>query len=211
VTRLSSRGRWTAPLVGLAGLLAGGLGAALVTAPGAGVPAEDSADVRFIRDMGAHHAQAVEMSVVMLKRASDPAVKLLAQDIALTQQGQIGQLSGWLTAWGLPVAGAQPPMRGMDRAEMGMATSADVQELEHMPVRVAEGRYLLLMRRHHLGGVAMAKAALTGARQPLVQAFANRVVASQTAEIRSIDTMLNERNLTPPGPDNIHTEDMNHG
>lgn len=199
--------------MGLAGLLAGGLGAALVTAPGAGVPAEDGADVRFIRDMGAHHAQAVEMSVVMLKRASDPAVKLLAQDIAVTQQGQIGQLSGWLTAWGLPVAGAQPPMHGMDRAEMGMATPADVQALDHLPVRVAEGRYLLLMRRHHLGGVAMAKAALTGARQPLVQAFANRVVASQTAEVRSIDAMLKARSLTPPppGPDNIHTEDMNHG
>ena len=59
----------------------------------------------------------------------------------------------------------------------------------------------------------MAKAALTGARQPLVQAFANRVVASQTAEVRSIDAMLKARSLTPPppGPDNIHTEDMNHG
>lgn len=211
MTRRSSPGRWTAPLVGIAGLLAGGLGTALVTAPGACAPAEDSADVRFIRDMGAHHAQAVEMSVVMLKRASDPAVKLLAQDIALTQQAQIGQLSGWLTAWGLPVAGAQAPMHGMDRTAMGLATEADRKELDHLPVRVAEGRYLLLMRRHHLGGVAMAKAALRDAQQPLVVAFADRVVASQTAEVRSIDAMLNERNLTPPGPDNIHSEDMNHG
>ncbi|MDP9765522.1 DUF305 domain-containing protein [Deinococcus enclensis] len=204
--------RWTLPVVGLGALLAGGALGAFVVPGGPSVRlADDSADVEFVRDMAAHHAQAVEMSVVMLKRASDPAVKLLAQDIALTQQGQIGQLSGWLTAWGLPVAGPKPPMHGMDRAAMGMATPADVQALDTLPVRVAEGRYLVLMRRHHLGGVTMAQAALKGARQPLVRAFANRVVASQTAEVRSIDAMLRARDLTPPGPDNIHTEDMDHG
>ena len=38
------------------------------------------------------------MSVTLLKRSSDPDVKLLAQDITLTQQAQIGQMQGY-DAW----------------------------------------------------------------------------------------------------------------
>ena len=85
------------------------------------VPGETGPDVRFARDMSAHHIQAVEMSVTLLKRARDPAVRLLAQDIALTQQAQIGQMSGWLMAWGRPLAGREAPMAGMDRSEIGRA------------------------------------------------------------------------------------------
>ena len=55
-------------------------GAALATAAlGAGLavvwpapPREPSADVTFARDMAAHHAQAVNMSVTLLRRAADP-------------------------------------------------------------------------------------------------------------------------------------------
>lgn len=184
--------------VGLGGLLVGGALGAFVVPARQGTPTDGSADVRFVRDMSAHHAQAVDMSVILLKRAHDPAVKLLAQDIALTQQAQIGQMSGWLTAWHLPVAGLRPPMFGMDRTAMGMATPAEVRTLESLPVPEAESRFLLLMRRHHLGGVAMARNVLPEARQPLVQAFARRVVASQTAEVRSIDAMLEDRQIAPP-------------
>lgn len=186
----------------LAALLASGsLGAALMVNGKERHPAEtnsDSPDARFARDMSAHHAQAVEMSVTMLKRASDPAVKLLAQDVALTQQAQIGQMGGWLMAWNYPVSGQQPPMSGMNREAMGMASIGDVAELEHDPVGMAEGRYLTLMRKHHQGGVNMAKSALKTVQQSPVKAFAERIVASQTSEIRTIDAMLKARNLPIP-------------
>ncbi|MFC3919432.1 DUF305 domain-containing protein [Deinococcus metalli] len=41
--------------------------------------------------MSAHHAQAVDMSMLLVKRSSDPKVRLLAQDIALTQQPRSGR------------------------------------------------------------------------------------------------------------------------
>ncbi|GGL14521.1 hypothetical protein GCM10010844_36620 [Deinococcus radiotolerans] len=175
-------------------------------------PTQGSADVRFLRDMRAHHAQAVEMSVTLLKRAEDADVRLLAQDITLTQQAQIGQMSGWLTAWGHPVAGAQPPMQGMNRAAMGLASARDVRALENRPITVATRQYLLLMRAHHLGGVAMARAALKEARHPLVVTFARTVVTSQAAEVRAIDALLTARKITPP-PTPVPTdmEDMDHG
>lgn len=193
-------------LVGLV-LLGLGVGGAVAWAS-ARPPAEGSPEVRFARDMSAHHAQAVDMSVTLLKLSSDPAVRLLAQDITLTQQAQIGQMSGWLMAWNRPLAGLEPPMAGMNREAMGLASVTDVQELEHLPPTVAESRYLVLMRRHHLGGVTMAKAALNTVKSRPVRAFAQRVVVSQTSEIGAIDALLRKRALTPPA--SSHMEDMNH-
>ena len=50
-------------------------------------------------------------------RSDDPAVRSLAFDILTTQQGQIGIMSGWLDAWGVPWTTAGPRM-----AWMGMPT-----------------------------------------------------------------------------------------
>lgn len=161
-------------------------------------PAESSAEVTFARDMSAHHLQAVALSVTLFKRAADPEVKRLAQDIMLTQQAQVGQMSGWLMAWGRPQAGARPPMAGMDRAAMGLATPAQEAGLETLPVRGAETQFLILMRRHHAGGVAMAQAALQHLRRPETRAFAGRVVVAQRSEIGILDRLLVRRGVTPP-------------
>lgn len=153
------------------------------------------------------------MSVTLLKRATDPAITLLAQDIALTQQAQIGQMSGWLMAWGQPIAGLEAPMAGMNRAEMGLATPQAVQRLGSVPVATAERQYLTLMRSHHRGGVAMAKAALKSVKRPEVRAFAERTVVAQTSELRAIDALLAQRGVQPAAPlpaDSIPMEQMNH-
>ncbi|MBB5234280.1 DUF305 domain-containing protein [Deinococcus budaensis] len=161
-------------------------------------PGEASAEVTFARDMSAHHAQAVDMSVTLFQRAADPAVKLIAQDILLTQQAQIGQMSGWLMAWGRPLAGREAPMAGMDRQAMGLASEQEARELAYLPVKETETRYLTLMRRHHQGGVDMAKLALNTVKRPEVRAFAQRVVTAQTSEIGAIDALLAARGANPP-------------
>ncbi|WP_288481582.1 DUF305 domain-containing protein [uncultured Deinococcus sp.] len=162
-------------------------------------PAESSAEVTFARDMSAHHLQAVGMSVTLFRRAADPEVRRLAQDIMLTQQAQVGQMSGWLMAWDRPQAGARPPMAGMDRAAMGLATPAQEASLETLPVRAAETQFLRLMRRHHAGGVAMAQAALEHLRRPETRAFASRVVVAQRAELGVLDHLLLQRGVAVPG------------
>ncbi|UQN08072.1 DUF305 domain-containing protein [Deinococcus sp. QL22] len=177
------------------------------------LPGPDSADVRFARDMSAHHTQAVTMSVTLLKRAADPAVKLLAQDITLTQQAQIGQMSGWLMAWGHPLSGPEAPMAGMNREAMGLATPEEVQQLGTVPVATAERQYLSLMRDHHLGGVAMAQSALSRVKRSEVRAFAERTVVAQTSEVRAIDALLGQRGMQPSVPrpaGSMPMEQMNH-
>ena len=76
-------------------------------------PANDSADVGFVRDMSVHHAQAVEMTNIAFQRTDDPDIARLARDIADTQQFQIGMMTGWLDVWGLPVSSEQPLMSWM--------------------------------------------------------------------------------------------------
>lgn len=181
-----------AMLVGL-GLLAAGWSARRP-------PGEASAEVRFARDMAAHHAQAVELSLTLLDRSADPAVRLLAKDIVLTQQAQIGQMQGWLAAWNRPNSGAQAPMAGMDRAGMGLASPAQLQALRTLPVGAAERDYLSLMVRHHQGGVAMAQSALQGRLRPEVATLARAIVLSQQTEIGNLRRLLRASGAPDPSP-----------
>jgi uncharacterized protein (DUF305 family) len=74
-------------------------------------PAETSVDVGFARDMQVHHAQAVDMSMTVrdaVDATADPELRTVAADIMLTQQQQIGQMYGWLSAWGRTQAGDGP-------------------------------------------------------------------------------------------------------
>ena len=53
-------------------------------------PGENSADAGFVRDMRVHRAQAVLISDIIRERSQDPAITMLAFDIAMTQQHQAG-------------------------------------------------------------------------------------------------------------------------
>lgn len=67
--------------------------------------ATGSFDQAFLQMMIPHHQSAVAMAQVALRRAMHPEIKTLAQAIIASQQKEIGQMQGWLTAW----HGATPP------------------------------------------------------------------------------------------------------
>ena len=162
-----------------------------------GFPQEGSAAVIFARDMRLHHGQAVELSMHILERPVSAPVRLLAQDIAVTQEAQIGQMGGWLDIWGLPFSGTQAPMAGMNRTSMGMATDAEVRSLDTLNAKQAEVKYLQLMVQHHRGGVLMAQGGLKSG-VPQVVTLATAIASSQTAEILLISGMLRERGAAVP-------------
>ena len=164
---------------------------------GRGFPTEGSAAVTFARDMRLHHGQAVELSMHILERPVSAPVRLLAQDIAVTQEAQIGQMGGWLDIWGLPFSGTRAPMAGMNRASMGMATDAQVRSLDTLSAKQAEVQYLRLMIQHHRGGVLMAQGGLKSG-VPQVVTLAGTIASSQAAEIVLIAGMLRERGAAVP-------------
>jgi uncharacterized protein (DUF305 family) len=173
-------------------------------------PTDISADAGFARDMQVHHAQAVEMSLIVRDRTTDPAVRLLAYDILRTQQQQAGQMFAWLQLWHLPQASNRAPMawagdmHGMDMpatpagvtgatAMPGMASAADIRRLGTLQGKDAERLYLQLMIAHHKGGVGMAQAAERLAHRPEVLDLARKIIAAQESEIAMMTGMLAER------------------
>lgn len=205
-------------MVAVASALVVGLIGGRVLAPAPALaPTEASVDAGFARDMQAHHAQAVQMSLLVLNSSQDEAVRQLASDILLTQQNQAGQLYGWLESWGLPQASAAPAMAWMGSEHSGhggepaieggsatttmpgMATPEQLRQLQTADPETADRLYLQLMIPHHRGGVEMAQAAVAGVQIDAVRRLAQTMVASQTAEIDLLQRMLAERGGTVAG------------
>jgi len=180
-------------------VLAVGLLVALAALWLARPPGEGSAEVRFVRAMSAHHEQAVEMALLIRDRSQDEALRALATDIILSQQSQIGRMSGWLEQWGRPFAGADAPMGGMGQM-MGMAPQAEVNSLATLPVAQAEVRFLQLMTTHHEGGLLMAEQVLAARPRPEVARLAESVLRGQRGELGLMRELLALRGAAPPPP-----------
>ncbi|MFE7772461.1 DUF305 domain-containing protein [Streptomyces sp. NPDC057445] len=187
------------------------------------VPAVDSAEAGFARDMAVHHQQAVEMSFIVRDRTQDEEVRRLAYDIANTQAGQRGTLLGWLDLWGLPkvLAGTEPMawlksgehgeehggqhaghggVEQRDGAPMpGMATRAELDRLARSSGKQAEILYLRLMTDHHRGGVAMAQGCAGLCTVQAERNLAQRMVDGQQAELELMADLLKARGAAPRG------------
>ena len=178
-------------------------------------PPDDGADAGFARDMSEHHAQAVQMSQLVMQRTEDEDVRRLAVDISNNQGYERGMMGTWLDDWGLPRARGEErmawmsmeDMEGHDHAAMtdlpegvpmpGMASPTEIQELTDASGQEAEVLFLQLMTTHHISGVEMAEAAVAEATQPEVLLAAQKMVDAQQGEIILMRDMLAERDATP--------------
>ena len=171
-----------------------------------GFPLDGSAEAGFARDMQTHHGQAVEMSLLIDDRSTDPGIRILAKDIATSQQHQAGQMFAWLQVWGLSPTGSQPAMAWMgsdhhgatstngEKVPMpGMASAADLTRLKAAHGVDAEKIFLTLMIAHHKGGVEMADAVLARSDRTEVVTLAGSMKISQTAEITAMQQLLAAR------------------
>ncbi|MFN4252718.1 DUF305 domain-containing protein [Deinococcus sp.] len=187
-------------LVVLAAVLGG-----LLLLPRLGGPAEGSTEVRFVREMIQHHAQAVDMATRVREASRDPEVRVLALDIMLSQQEQIGQMRGWLTLWKRPWGGEG--MSAEHARAMGMATQAQVENLSTLNGRAADVSFLQLMTRHHQGALAMVTPALKSGVRPEVQALARQIQGTQSAEVTLMTRLLRDRGAQPlPAPAASHVD-----
>lgn len=186
-------------VVGALALLAGALAGYALR--GAGTPDSASVDVGFARDMSLHHEQAVQMASIIYDRSTDPAIRSLAYDILTTQQGQIGIMSGWLDAWGVPWTSAGPRMAWMgmptEGLMPGMATADQMAALRAAQGTAADILFLQLMIPHHQGGVAMAADAAGRATQEPVRLLAQSMVEAQSLEIDYMNELLQTKGAAP--------------
>jgi uncharacterized protein (DUF305 family) len=194
-------------------VLAGGLGF-VAGHRGSGTPDANSVDAGFAWDMATHHRQAVTMATYARDHSTDGVVRTLAYDIESSQGAQVGQLQGWLDAWGLPPENPGTPMAWMgssmagmagmsmasDGLMPGMATQAQVDKLETLTGKALDIYFLQLMLRHHQGGLPMAQWGAAHASEPYVRNMAQKMVQGQSAEILLMEQLLRQRGASPLPP-----------
>lgn len=168
-------------------------------------PGDRSAEAGFARDMMVHHAQAVEMAEILRDKTENAEMRTMAADIALTQQGQIGQMQGWLAVWGLPITSPEPAMSWMGHPEEGrmpgMVSPGEINTLRKAPAREAERRFLQLMIPHHQAALEMSDAILERSGRPEVRRLATAIKESQESEIKIMKQMLEKRGASPQTKD----------
>jgi uncharacterized protein (DUF305 family) len=168
-------------------------------------PAEGSADVGFARDMSTHHGQAVEMGMIAFQNATLPEVRTLGGDIAITQQGQVGMMQGWLEDWGVGPNSTEPPMSWMPDGERsmngnlmpGMATREEIAKLKAAKGTEVDILFLQYMLRHHLGGIHMVDAVLLQNPSREVNDLAETMKNNQTVEITVMENVLAKLGAKP--------------
>ncbi|MEO6629384.1 MAG: DUF305 domain-containing protein, partial [Aquihabitans sp.] len=122
-----------------------------------------STDVGFMLDMGFHHEQAVQLSLLVLANDTvSPDLKRYAQEIIISQQAERGIFNATLDRFNHPSSPGDEVMGWMlghpvPRDEMeGLASDAEMEKLAAATGDDAESLWISLMSEHHLGGLHMA-------------------------------------------------------
>ncbi|MFJ6456076.1 DUF305 domain-containing protein [Paenarthrobacter sp. NPDC091669] len=153
--------------------------------PFANAAAHNSADVMFAQMMIPHHAQALEMSDMILKKPNIPAeVTALATRIKDAQGPEIEKMTGWLQSWGESTQ--MPTGHSMD----GMMGAKDITKLEAAQGVDAAKLFLTQMIVHHEGAVTMARTETTDGKDPAAVQLSKDITSAQEAEIKEMQTLL---------------------
>ena len=170
---------------------------AATPAPDASADHND-ADVVFAQMMIPHHAQAVEMSDIILSKPDVPAdVAALAATIKAAQAPEIETMTGWLDAWNQPTepadghSGHGKDGHGTDGHGMsGMVDEERLDQLKAAPGVEASRLFLEQMIGHHEGAVDMAKQELSAGKHAGAIQLARDIITAQEAEIAEMKQLL---------------------
>jgi len=150
-----------------------------------GASDHNAADVMFAQMMIPHHAQAVEMSDMILKKEDIPAeVTSLATRIKAAQGPEIEKMTGWLTGWN--ESAQMPSGHSMD----GMMGADDMSKLEAAKGFEAAKLFLTQMITHHEGAVTMAKTESKDGKSSEAVQLSKDIVSNQEAEIQEMKKLL---------------------
>ncbi len=156
------------------------------------IPGATSVDVGFFEDMTTHHNQAVAMASTYLEHGTDPLLRQIANEVLLYQASEIGVMNDWVTRWGqagkAPAISRWMPGMPMRRdAMMGMATPAQMNQLDAARGAELDDLFTTLLIRHHEGGIVMAQYAEQHAETDTVRSWAAAMIDGQKGEIAELN------------------------
>ena len=151
------------------------------------------ADARFMQGMISHHAQALEMTVLVEERSNREVMRLLSERIELSQEDEIVMMQGWLRDRGLVVTAQDAHQAPGFRLMPGMLTSEELEQLEQVDGFEFDSLFLELMIKHHAGALTMVDNLLDqqgSAQDSVLFAFTSDITSDQTSEIDRMNAML---------------------
>lgn len=138
----------------------------------------NATDAAFITDMTTHHQGAIAVAEVAQKRAENPEIRKLADDIISAQTGEISvmkRIGDDMRGMGMHDGGHM----GMSRSQMGM--NMDLPMLQH--AKPFDRAFIDTMIPHHQGATTMAHKELAKGHQPALRTMAQNMIDAQTHEI----------------------------
>jgi len=174
------------------------------------LPAKSAKDVEFMQGMIMHHAQAVEMTALIERRTTNVEIRRLGERISASQANEMAFMRRWLVARAESVEMKTPGGHEATGSHShdshnssthtmtmpGMLSAEQMAELRNSKGAEFDRLFLTGMIQHHRGALAMVKDLFdtAGAGQDAeIFNFATDVDTGQIAEIRIMQTILNER------------------
>lgn len=155
-------------------------------------------DVGFAADMYDHHEQAVQMSLIIMDKTTNPGVRAHAVSIAAGQRRESGMFQQFLIDRGITFTdprrtvmawmGEPTPSEQMP----GLATADELIALTNATGDDADRLFLDLMIRHHEGGIHMAEFAAANAETQSMRDLAARIVLDQQREALDLEQLRAE-------------------
>jgi uncharacterized protein (DUF305 family) len=140
-------------------------------------------ELMFAKIMIPHHEQAVTMSELALKNTSNSEVLALATAIRDAQAPEIEQMQGWLGKEDSHDA------HNHDMEMGGMLTAEDLEKLASLRGDAFDQFFLASMIAHHEGALDMIEM-IKDSTNAEVEALADNIVKSQSAEIQAMKALL---------------------
>lgn len=149
-------------------------------------------DVGFAADMYDHHEQAVQMSLLVMDKTTNPGVRAHAVQIAVGQRRESGLFQQFLLDRGIAFSdprrtvmawmGEPTPAEQMP----GLASADELVALNAAQGTDADRLFLDLMIRHHEGGIHMADFAAANAETQSMRDLAARIELAQRREVNDL-------------------------
>jgi uncharacterized protein (DUF305 family) len=157
----------------------------------------NEADADFVRMMIPHHHQALVLSRLAPDRTTSSDLLALAGRIDVEQTVEITTMQQWQAQNGFdetdPESAYMMMMQDPMMIEMmGMATQAELDQLETLSGTAFDKLFLQLMIDHHQGAIDMCVQVMTHGQEPVLQSMANEMLTTQSTQIFQMQAMLTE-------------------
>lgn len=157
----------------------------------------NEADADFVRMMIPHHHQALVLSRLAPDRTTNSELLALAGRIDVEQTIEITTMQQWQAQNGFdetdPESAYMMMMQDPMMIEMmGMATQAELDQLETLSGTAFDQLFLQLMIDHHQGAIDMCVQVMTHGQEPVLQSMANEMLTTQSTQIFQMQAMLTE-------------------